>query len=1260
MSSNSYENAAKDIEQEKKMVAALKRLSIGNLMNYDPDLPPDEFEFQYQYDDLSFDEHSLSSSKEATSLSRAKSSKRTPTTTRKSSMSEQIRFDDLEEEPLKRERSHSSNEFLAREEDDEHVVDYVNPLLWVPANLHPEVDPEQFKMHLKTTVEDLMEKKLSRSNSQSKRSSLSFSSSDPIDFTKDPQSLAREGGDVHEADISGTSSHEGVPSLAKRNSNPSLRDLTNELEKLSKLAGMDSSDAVTLARTLSTTSLGYTDVEKQAFDEMTSSPKKSDQAPAQHQLLQSYGEPSGRKDNSRNRSHDQSRQQHSSQYYQGPPQKLYPHQSQQQQPPQQRQQGYSRNHSPQESSDFALKRSRRLDYRKNTSPLPAASGSSLQQHKAEKLNELRNNLSTTLSPDVGSTPASSSSKRSHKTKSYSQLTNRSSQMLFSYRNPNVPPHQLHQPHQKSRGSPYPPSASSQLPIDQLGNYTSSRRISPLSNQHRNGSNEHLYGQQQQTQIQTQSQQRGNAAYSGAAAVPHIKDKVRQSRQISPNQQLHQQLRSQLHQQPQYKGGQPQSQSRRISSLKQYQQGYPQQQQQQSYVPTPYQQYPQQNSQNYQQHPLHRNYSPETQGQLHRSPSFSSKPSSQHIVSKVNNKSRELNQNLDLLRSEINEFKESLSKSDPNGPLRSSSQKGNKAPTIEPISQENDFSFDTSYQDISYEDSLGIERDVLQELNLEKIVEPEPEPDLELDLESDSGFNDAIEASIYPRTPDLVQNEYTANIPETPDNPIPSVQDKSVPPPDEDIIDDRVSSGSIKSPTTSPTKKKKAFNLLSSSPVIEDKSNITQASNSLQGAVSGKTLKKKKSWAWLTDRSANTNTNSPTVTATTTNNNDNVDSLNTGLPKSPTSPVQDTDGPSSPSKLSSRSVSNPEINERKKVESVVQRRSSESMSHNNDKDSISTVGSGSTSTGKENMISKLFKKKRLTSSSMNSSQATIVEEEEKNPIRGSGVTVDYESDTENRKEKKKSASGIFKKKSKKDKSTIPLSISNNSISSFISGKSKEDEESKKKNQDEEIEIIDEIEKVNEEETDETPGVVTTSTTVVESTTSTTTTTTIATEEKLQSTQEVQEKLKRSIKRSSRANQPLEFTDSAFGFPLPPPSQSTLVMLDYRFPVHVERAIYRLSHLKLANPKRSLREQVLLSNFMYAYLNLVDHTLHLEQQQGEGTDNNKGLEESMNNEENDGIIYNDEQMLGQDVFEREDDGVTIDLDVANVDNMTHIEV
>lgn len=85
------------------------------------------------------------------------------------------------------------------------------------------------------------------------------------------------------------------------------------------------------------------------------------------------------------------------------------------------------------------------------------------------------------------------------------------------------------------------------------------------------------------------------------------------------------------------------------------------------------------------------------------------------------------------------------------------------------------------------------------------------------------------------------------------------------------------------------------------------------------------------------------------------------------------------------------------------------------------------------------------------------------------------------------------------------------------------------------------------------------------------------------------------------RNMRPNQPLEMRDSAFGFPLPPVSRSTLIMLDYRFPIHVERAVYRLSHIKLADPKRPLYQQVLLSNFMYAYLNLVNHTLYLQQQQ-----------------------------------------------------------
>lgn len=85
----------------------------------------------------------------------------------------------------------------------------------------------------------------------------------------------------------------------------------------------------------------------------------------------------------------------------------------------------------------------------------------------------------------------------------------------------------------------------------------------------------------------------------------------------------------------------------------------------------------------------------------------------------------------------------------------------------------------------------------------------------------------------------------------------------------------------------------------------------------------------------------------------------------------------------------------------------------------------------------------------------------------------------------------------------------------------------------------------------------------------------------------------------VVKPDRPNAPMKFTDSAFGFPLPPLTISTVIMFDHRLPIHVERAIYRLSHLKLSDPKRVLRQQVLLSNFMYAYLNLVNHSLYLQQ-------------------------------------------------------------
>jgi len=54
---------------------------------------------------------------------------------------------------------------------------------------------------------------------------------------------------------------------------------------------------------------------------------------------------------------------------------------------------------------------------------------------------------------------------------------------------------------------------------------------------------------------------------------------------------------------------------------------------------------------------------------------------------------------------------------------------------------------------------------------------------------------------------------------------------------------------------------------------------------------------------------------------------------------------------------------------------------------------------------------------------------------------------------------------------------------------------------------------------------------------------------------------------------------------------PPHRELRPDIDYnwtRFSILEERAIYRMAHIKLANPRRALHSQVLLSNFMYAYL------------------------------------------------------------------------
>src|SRR5207248_4773946 len=54
---------------------------------------------------------------------------------------------------------------------------------------------------------------------------------------------------------------------------------------------------------------------------------------------------------------------------------------------------------------------------------------------------------------------------------------------------------------------------------------------------------------------------------------------------------------------------------------------------------------------------------------------------------------------------------------------------------------------------------------------------------------------------------------------------------------------------------------------------------------------------------------------------------------------------------------------------------------------------------------------------------------------------------------------------------------------------------------------------------------------------------------------------------------------------------PPYRELKPDIDYnwtRFSILEERAIYRMAHIKIANPRRALYSQVLLSNFMYSYL------------------------------------------------------------------------
>ncbi|KAH0298598.1 hypothetical protein KCU71_g12822, partial [Aureobasidium melanogenum] len=77
-----------------------------------------------------------------------------------------------------------------------------------------------------------------------------------------------------------------------------------------------------------------------------------------------------------------------------------------------------------------------------------------------------------------------------------------------------------------------------------------------------------------------------------------------------------------------------------------------------------------------------------------------------------------------------------------------------------------------------------------------------------------------------------------------------------------------------------------------------------------------------------------------------------------------------------------------------------------------------------------------------------------------------------------------------------------------------------------------------------------------------------------------------------KRSKEQKQQYHAPKESLRAPSPEPAPRILRPdIDYnwtRFSILEERAIYRMAHMKLANPRRPLHSQVLLSNFMYSYL------------------------------------------------------------------------
>ncbi|KAG5420089.1 ZDS1 [Candida metapsilosis] len=1607
---SNYESAVQDIEQEKKMVAALKRLSIGNLMQYDPDLPPGSMD---EIDPFAASSHlqeggaefydedlipqntrhvrphssSLSSGTGSPSKSPSKSSSSSTSPKRddgwgrnspvrsRSSTTSPIRnpnlhapssFNNKSPSPVKRHSLYMDNDSILTAEEEffdaaeDQVYDAANTM-WLPAELHPQVNPDSFKTLIKHQVEDIMDRNLKRRSTISRRSTLSRQPSItdheevPVTTVRVPKPLPAEPSQTigDSSTLSRTPSAQSSKSTSppkdpikreswynkqKRFSNPSLKELTTELQQMSKIAGMDKSDAVTVARTLSSNALGYTDVEKLAFDEMKQSPPHSDTSGTsntlhlQQRLQQQFNQSLAGGDA------EEEEEEKQPDFYSSaiPLQGLH--------------------------RDFALKRSRRTDYRKKDSEhLTSPDESPLSRKQVQQQGK----------------PTTQKGYRS-----------RDSQLLFTYKKIDDEPRseQVNRqmsptPQQKdakwagsfstTQASPYlscsngaKVGSKSQRQAQQDAyysrgyangrqqeHYTPQRQRQDIIQQENFMPEQLQYPSQQQQQRQSSRQHRserhspnlppqrqqysgyihGNRRESPCPQERSRNEQMSRSRKSSrnnvenyvPAQSRVKPIGSHHQQTPERKLMSasntnvndfmietPTKQSRRQrSSHRNREQSRHVSQRPQPDVPMlfPSSKDPENfKGQQIQPQPQPQQPLPPQQDPQYKSRS-SSRPSGP-----VPARSKQLHQNLDLLRSEINEFKESLNKDKhsaegrrtapqeqpqqlpqdhhqqshipQNYQVRQTHRQQQPHPQQEPPHyhpqyqqqqqqpqakniSEADLSFDVSYQDLSTDDPLGIEEEALLELGRKRDgyrdygaeknygydafdfgemdhdyshsrVEATPEqkppfeqttpPENEPPLKQSTPEHEPLGKQTTPEQDFArAKDDLFANIPDVDEADFSDLDDEPIleaaglgtvdvqhphgnhdgfdlssglsSEPREDRLDEpflknymQAQPDSSSHPKTSSKPTKVNTKLFKKANIqIIDSDNYEEKMGLKKNKNDDKTLRKKKSFGILSGG----NTGGSNLTPPTSNELDfdgekklkkkrswnlfrerssSMSSLDSQQPKQshqshqsqPQASMESAPNPKVP--LPARSFSNPE-----RTTKISER---ELDPHKDRKYSQEFEESASVHSDKENVLSKLFKKKSKANLS-GSSVSSVHSQESKN----SGVTIDYhdhnKASSESQKVKKKT-SGLFKKRSKaklvdhdrnsganstssigqdtivhsslrKDSTEILSPQSSNNMEDVTTHEDVEtpllqelnpqrlkmdsdieeytdDDENEdvagafasfgenvdpqRKSGEQERTGMDEDRKLatmdinsldsNEDVADSASGGLKskkstvrkhkryrhrkkdkaseakqeeTSENVVEATAvkdeapapiekdvdnSSKTNAEEDSESGLTKEQQqlakidIQEKLKKSIKRTSKANQPIEFTDSAFGFPLPPPSQSTIIMLDYRFPVHVERAIYRLSHLKLANPKRSLREQVLLSNFMYAYLNLVDHTLHMEQQLG-GSANG---EEGEGNEQEDG---DDDESDDSENEEEEEDETMVDPDGEDVNADEHEE-